>query len=61
MPGAVRRVLVAAGDEVVAGQPLVVIEAMKMEHQIVAPADGTVAAVHVTPGQQVDTGRRCWS
>ncbi len=56
MPGAVRRVLVAAGDEVVAGQPVIVIEAMKMEHQITAPAAGRVADIVVTPGQQVDTG-----
>jgi biotin carboxyl carrier protein len=57
MPGNVLRVLVAPGDAVVAGQPLVVVEAMKMEHQVLAPADGTVATVHVTPGQQVDTGQ----
>jgi propionyl-CoA carboxylase alpha chain len=57
MPGGVLRVLVGPGDPVVAGQPLVVVEAMKMEHQVLAPADGTVATVHVTPGQQVDTGQ----
>ncbi len=57
MPGNVLRVLVGPGDAVVAGQPLVVVEAMKMEHQVLAPADGTVATVHVTPGQQVDTGQ----
>ena len=43
MPGRVLRVLVAPGDDVTAGQPLVVVEAMKMEHQVVAPADGRVA------------------
>ena len=57
MPGNVLRVLVGPGDAVTAGQPLVVVEAMKMEHQVLAPADGTVATVHVTPGQQVDTGQ----
>ena len=57
MPGTVLRVLVAAGDAVAAGQPLVVVEAMKMEHQIVAPAAGTVAEVLVAAGQQVDTGQ----
>ena len=57
MPGAVIRVLVAAGDSVLGGQPLVVVEAMKMEHQIHAPADGTVAEVLVGPGEQVDTGQ----
>ena len=57
MPGAVIRVLVTAGDSVLGGQPLVVVEAMKMEHQIHAPADGTVAEVLVGPGEQVDTGQ----
>ena len=57
MPGNVLRVLVAVGDTVTAGQPLVVVEAMKMEHQITAPADGTVEEVLVAPGEQVDTGQ----
>ena len=57
MPGNVLRVLVAVGDTVAAGQPLVVVEAMKMEHQITAPADGTVEEVLVAPGEQVDTGQ----
>ena len=57
MPGNVVRVLVAPGDAVRAGQPTVTIEAMKMEHQILAPLDGTVEAVHVAPGDQVETGQ----
>ena len=57
MPGAVRRVMVAPGDAVLAGQALVVVEAMKMEHQIQAPVDGTVAEVLVDEGDQVDTGQ----
>ncbi|MGH9272136.1 MAG: acetyl-CoA carboxylase biotin carboxyl carrier protein subunit, partial [Ilumatobacteraceae bacterium] len=57
MPGVVRRVLVTPGDAVLAGQALVVVEAMKMEHQIQAPADGTVAEVFVAEGDQVDTGQ----
>ena len=56
MPGAVVRVLVGAGDEVTAGQTLVVLEAMKMEHAVHAPADGVVAELRVQPGQQVDAG-----
>ena len=51
MPGNVLRVLVAAGDAVTAGQPLVVVEAMKMEHQVLAPADGTVATDPRHPGR----------
>jgi acetyl/propionyl-CoA carboxylase alpha subunit len=56
MPGAVVRVLVAVGNAVVIGQPLVVLEAMKMEHTVAAPAAGMVAAVSVAAGQQVDAG-----
>jgi propionyl-CoA carboxylase alpha chain len=57
MPGAVVRVEVAPGEEVVAGQPLVVVEAMKMEHTIAAPHAGRVSEVHVEAGEQVDGGR----
>ncbi|WP_455565297.1 ATP-binding protein [Microbispora rosea] len=56
MPGTVLRVEVKPGDVVEAGQPVVVLEAMKMEHLIVSPASGTVAALHVTPGTQVEAG-----
>ncbi|MBW3561432.1 MAG: biotin/lipoyl-binding protein [Actinobacteria bacterium] len=54
MPGTVAAVEVAEGDTVSAGQTLVVVEAMKMEHQIRAPLDGTVAKVRVTVGDAVD-------
>lgn len=53
MPGLVLRVLVEAGDTVEAGQGLVVLEAMKMENELTAPAAGTVAAVHAAPGDAV--------
>jgi acetyl-CoA/propionyl-CoA carboxylase biotin carboxyl carrier protein len=53
MPGTVLSVAVAEGDRVTAGQPLVVIEAMKMEHSVRAPFDGVVASVAVTPGGTV--------
>jgi propionyl-CoA carboxylase alpha chain len=56
MPGTVIRVAVEVGDEVKAGDALVVLEAMKMEHGIKAAADGVVAEVLVTAGQQVDAG-----
>jgi propionyl-CoA carboxylase alpha chain len=54
LPGTVISVHVAAGDQVVAGQTLVVLEVMKIEHRILAEADGLVSAVHVSPGQRVD-------
>ena len=53
MPGTVLAVNVSPGDEVTAGQPIVVVEAMKMEHVIVAPADGTVTEVLVATGDRV--------
>ncbi len=56
LPGTVVRVRVAVGDEVVAGQPVVVLEAMKMEHPVAAPANGKVSAVAVEVGAQVETG-----
>ncbi len=54
MPGTVIDVQVATGDVVTVGQTLVVLEAMKMEHRIVADVDGVVAEVHVEAGQAVD-------
>ncbi len=56
MPGSILRVMVSVGDAVVAGQALLAMEAMKMEHQVVSPAAGVVAEVFVTAGQQVDSG-----
>jgi propionyl-CoA carboxylase alpha chain len=56
MPGTVARVAVTAGDTVPAGAPVVVLEAMKMEHTVRAPHDGIVAEVGVRPGQAVDAG-----
>jgi propionyl-CoA carboxylase alpha chain len=54
VPGTVAAVLVAPGDRVTAGQKLVVLEAMKMEHPATAEADGVVAEVHVEEGQYVE-------
>jgi acetyl/propionyl-CoA carboxylase alpha subunit len=56
MPGAVLSVAVAAGERVAAGATLLVVEAMKMEHPVVAPVAGTVTAVHVAAGDGVDAG-----
>ena len=54
VPGTVTVVEVSPGDRVTAGQTLVVLEAMKMEHRITADADGVVSEVLVEPGQSVD-------
>ena len=56
MPGTILRVEVTQGAVVKAGQLLVVLEAMKMENEILAPKDGTVAQVVVQKGSHVETG-----
>ncbi len=56
MPGLVVRLLVEQGDLVRAGQGLVVLEAMKMENELKAPADGVVTAISATVGAAVDKG-----
>jgi acetyl-CoA carboxylase biotin carboxylase subunit len=57
MPGKVVKVQVAAGQAVTAGQTLLVLEAMKMEHPVRAPTDGVVAALPASEGEQVDAGQ----
>lgn len=56
MPGKVVRVLVKAGDRVNARQPVVVVEAMKMENELRASREGTIAEVHAREGMSVDAG-----
>ena len=56
MPGNVIRLGAAVGDTVVAGQPLIWLEAMKMEHTITAPANGVLTQLNVDTGQQVEVG-----
>jgi biotin carboxyl carrier protein len=57
IPGKVVSIAVAAGDAVTAGQPLVVLEAMKMQNQICAEGAGTVESVAVSPGTTVEGGQ----
>jgi biotin carboxyl carrier protein len=56
MPGKIVRVLVKAGDAVTARQAIVVVEAMKMENELRASRDGTVAEIHVHEGMSVEAG-----
>jgi len=56
MPGTVVRVGATVGAKVSAGQPLVWLEAMKMEHTVAAPSDGVLTELNVEPGRQVDVG-----
>ncbi|UGU34308.1 acetyl/propionyl-CoA carboxylase subunit alpha [Mycolicibacterium smegmatis] len=56
MPGTVVRVAATVGAKVSAGQPLVWLEAMKMEHTVAAPSDGVLTELNVEPGRQVDVG-----
>ena len=56
MPGTILKVNVANGQAVKKGDVLMILEAMKMENEIMAPCDCTVATVNVTPGTTVDAG-----
>ena len=56
MPGTILDVKVNVGDTVKSGQVLMILEAMKMENEIMAPADGTVTSVGVTKGATVESG-----
>jgi len=56
MPGTVQRVMVSAGQAVSRGDVLLVLEAMKMEHEVSAPGDGTVIDLQVAEGDRVSSG-----
>lgn len=56
MPGVIRKILVEPGESVEAGQPLLILEAMKMENEVGSPIGGTVASIEVSPGDTVATG-----
>ena len=56
MPGKILGLKANAGQAVKKGQVLLILEAMKMENEIVAPQDGTVASINVTVGEQVEAG-----
>lgn len=56
MPGTILRILVNVGDTVAENQPLMILEAMKMENEIVAGKAGTVAGIHVNQGEMVNPG-----
>jgi len=56
MPGTIARIAVAAGDPVRAGDPLLWLEAMKMQHRVDAPTDGVVTELPVAVGQQIEVG-----
>jgi len=56
MPGKVLQVLVEVGQKVEPGQPLMILEAMKMEHRIIASQEGTVSSINFSEGDQVQQG-----
>ena len=56
MPGKIVRILVGVGDEVVAGQGILVVEAMKMQNELKAPRDGRVTAIEVKESDSVNAG-----
>ena len=57
MPGTILKILANVGDQVTANQPVLILEAMKMENEIVAPKDGVVTAIHVNAGDMVNPGQ----
>lgn len=57
MPGNILDIKVKAGDQVTKGQVLLILEAMKMENEIMAPHDAVIAGVHVNKGDSVDSGK----
>jgi biotin carboxyl carrier protein len=56
MPGTILDIKIQEGDTVSSGQVLLILEAMKMENEIMAPADGKVASIHVQKGTSVNAG-----
>lgn len=58
MPGVVVELLVASGDSVAEGQPLLILEAMKMQNEIAAPSDGVVGEIYVAAGEAVNAGAK---
>ncbi len=58
IPGLITKIAVAEGDTVAQGDQLLILEAMKMENEIIAPQSGTVSAVHVQAGQTVEKGAK---
>ncbi|MCL4143604.1 UNVERIFIED_CONTAM: hypothetical protein GTU68_056216 [Idotea baltica] len=58
MPGVVVSVIVEAGQEVAAGEPLLILEAMKMQNEIVAPSAGVVGEVFIKQGEAVGSGAK---
>jgi len=56
MPGNVKKILKSVGDEVAAGEGVLVLEAMKMENELEAPKDGVIREIYVTEGQSVEAG-----
>lgn len=58
MPGLIVEILVKEGDPVEAGQPIIIVEAMKMQNALVAPIRGRLSSVAIAPGAAVETGQR---
>ena len=53
IPGTIQRIIVSEGDEVKAGTPLLILEAMKMRNEVLAPVDGVIRKIHVSEGIHV--------
>ena len=61
LQGNIWKIVASEGDEVAAGDTVIILEAMKMENEIVAPRDGVIGKIYFTEGQTVDTGEALYS
>ena len=61
MPGLITKIMVKAGDKIKAGAPLCVLEAMKMENELQAPKEGSIASVKIQVGKTVKTGEELFT
>lgn len=61
LQGNIWKIVAKEGDEVAAGDTVIILEAMKMENEIVAPRDGVIGTIYVSEGQTVDTGEALYS
>lgn len=61
LPGSIFKILAKAGEKVKKGQVIIIIEAMKMENEVLSPSDGTIVSMNVTEGATINAGDLLWS
>lgn len=61
LPGSIFKILAKTGEKVKKGQVIIIIEAMKMENEVLSPSDGTIVSMNVTEGATINAGDLLWS